>query len=283
MSDLIKIPPTIDDATFRRLVLTALRDGVAVGGINFTGDITFGKVEIDQDTPNANRVVVGSSALPSGAATQTTLASILAKIIAAPSTEAKQDTANALLNILVAALASPATAANQTTGNSTLSTINGKITACNTGAVTVASSALPTGAATQATLAALDAKVTAVNTGAVVIASGAVTSTPATLTRANTSAYATNLVVKNSAGRLFSLAGYNSGPAQFIHIYDAASLPSEATAPAFVLAVPAQASFFFDFGGNALPCSVGIVVGNSSTGPTKTIGSANCFFTALYL
>ncbi len=35
---------------------------------------------------------------------------------------------------------------------STLSTLSGKVTACNTGAVTVSSSALPSGAATQATL-----------------------------------------------------------------------------------------------------------------------------------
>lgn len=41
-----------------------------------------------------------------------------------------------------------ATAANQSTANTTLSTINGKITACDTGSVAIASSALPTGAAT---------------------------------------------------------------------------------------------------------------------------------------
>jgi hypothetical protein len=43
-----------------------------------------------------------------------------------------------------------ATSANQTTGNSSLSSIDGKITACNTGAVVVSSSALPSGAATSA-------------------------------------------------------------------------------------------------------------------------------------
>ena len=45
-----------------------------------------------------------------------------------------------------------ATAALQTTGNNSLNSIDGKVTACNTGAVTVAASALPTGAATNATL-----------------------------------------------------------------------------------------------------------------------------------
>ena len=51
------------------------------------------------------------------------------------------------------------TSALQTTGNSSLSSIDGKITAVNTGAVVVSSSALPTGAATESTLVALSAKV----------------------------------------------------------------------------------------------------------------------------
>lgn len=42
------------------------------------------------------------------------------------------------------------TAARQDTGNTSLSSIDGKITACNTGAVVVSSSALPSGAATSA-------------------------------------------------------------------------------------------------------------------------------------
>lgn len=43
-----------------------------------------------------------------------------------------------------------ATAAKQDTGNTSLSSIDGKITACNTGAVVVSSSALPSGASTSA-------------------------------------------------------------------------------------------------------------------------------------
>lgn len=62
----------------------------------------------------------------------------------------------------------------------TLSTLNGKVTACNTGAVVVSSSALPSGAATEVTLAALDAKVTACNTGAVTVSSSALPTGAAT-------------------------------------------------------------------------------------------------------
>jgi hypothetical protein len=51
----------------------------------------------------------------------------------------------------------------------TLAAMSAKVTACNTGAVVVSSSALPADAATQATLSALNTKVTACNTGAVTI------------------------------------------------------------------------------------------------------------------
>lgn len=71
--------------------------------------------------------------------------------------------------------ASPATTGKQDTGNTSLASIDGKIVACNTGAVTVTTCALPPDAATQTTLAALNGKVTACDTGAVVLATGAAT------------------------------------------------------------------------------------------------------------
>ena len=76
-------------------------------------------------------------------ATQTTLAALLAKVIAAPSTEAKQDAANTLLTAISGYLASGATAANQSSANTKLDTIAAK------------------DFATQTTLAALLAKVIA--------------------------------------------------------------------------------------------------------------------------
>ena len=63
-----------------------------------------------------------------------------------------------------------------TAGNVSHASIDGKVTACNTGAVVVASSALPAGASSEASLAGLSAKVTACNTGAVVVASSALPS-----------------------------------------------------------------------------------------------------------
>ena len=82
-----------------------------------------------------------------------------------------------------------ATSALQGTGNTSLASIDGKVTACNTGNVTVASCALPTGAATSAaqgtgnaSLASIDGKITACNTGAVVVSSCALPTGAATET-----------------------------------------------------------------------------------------------------
>lgn len=61
-------------------------------------------------------------------------------------------------------------------GNASLASVDGKVVACNTGAVVVSSSALPAGAATESSLAAVDAKIVACDTGAVVVASSALPS-----------------------------------------------------------------------------------------------------------
>jgi len=62
------------------------------------------------------------------------------------------DTAgNIQMDIVGNADTTKATSTLQTAGNASLTSVDGKITACNTGAVAVASSALPTGASTEAT------------------------------------------------------------------------------------------------------------------------------------
>ena len=123
----------------------------------------------------------------------------------------------------------------------------------------------------------------AANAGVIV---GAVELAPATTnapTNATTTAYATSLIVKASAGTLYTITGYNSKTsAQFIQIHDSATLPADAAVPKVIFVVPASSNFSFDLSPFGRSFAAGITICNSSTGPTKTIGAADCWFDAQY-
>ena len=110
-------------------------------------------------------VSAASLPLPTGAATETTLASIDSKVLTDTQLRASAlAVSGPLTDTELRASAVPVSMASAPlpTGaatEATLSALNGKVTAVNTGAVVVASSALPTGAATEATLVSIDAKV----------------------------------------------------------------------------------------------------------------------------
>ncbi len=101
------------------------------------------------------------------------------------------------------------------------------------------------------------------------------------LNNANSRAVAASLVVKQNAGLCFGFT-VSSVAAQFILVFDASSLPAESTVPLLSFPVAATSTI-----ANAwIPprgFRNGIVLCNSSTQHTKTIGSADCIFDVQFL
>ena len=103
-----------------------------------------------------------------------------------------------------------------------------------------------------------------------------------TFTPNSRGAYEASRVLKDSAGTLLCLTGYNSKTSsQFIQIFDARTLPANGAAPIATFIVEATSNFSYSVPMPGLQCRFGITVSNSSTGPTKTIGAADCYFTAV--
>lgn len=96
-------------------------------------------------------------------------------------------------------------------------------------------------------------------------------------------AYEASRVVKQKSGVLYGMIGYNSkASTQFIQLFDSAILPPEGAVPKVVISVAASSPFSIDYTQVGRSFKNGIVVCNSSTGPTKTIGSADCWYDVQY-
>ena len=109
----------------------------------------------------------------------------------------------------------------------------------------------------------------------------AVTRLARQLNNANSRAAAASLIVKPDAGLLFGIT-VSSVTAQFIQVFDLTAVPADGVVPLLSFAVTATNQL----GVAWIPprgFNNGIVLCNSSTQHTKTIGSANCIFDAQFL
>lgn len=98
----------------------------------------------------------------------------------------------------------------------------------------------------------------------------------------HSNAYEASRVV-SGPGLLYGLFVYNSNAAtQFIQIHDSATLPPDGAVPALFFPLATVSAYPLSW----LPgrsFQRGIAICNSSTGPTKTIGSGDCFFDVQYV
>lgn len=108
------------------------------------------------------------------------------------------------------------------------------------------------------------------------------TGTAAGASTVNSAAYVNSFQVKATSGTLFEIAGYSSNAsAQFIQLFDSATLPADTAVPMLTFAVAATSNFSFDVPITGLPFTNGLWICNSTTGPTKTIGAADTYFFAV--
>lgn len=104
----------------------------------------------------------------------------------------------------------------------------------------------------------------------------------------NPGGYTASLLAASGGGKMVGFSGYNSlASTQFVLVIDTNKNPPTAGVTAiFVMTVPATSNFNQSWGTGdtgGLPFNTGIVICNSSTAPTLTIGAANCFFSVQYL
>lgn len=94
----------------------------------------------------------------------------------------------------------------------------------------------------------------------------------------HSNALAASITVKSGQAILYGFTVLNTNAsAQFIQVFDARTLPAEGTVPVVVFTVAGSSQL----GVNWIPGRTfrqGVVICNSSTAPTKTIGAADCFF-----
>lgn len=78
---------------------------------------------------------------------------------------------------------------------------------------------------------------------------------------------------------VYGFTVYNTkASAQYLNVFDASTVPADTAVPLFSFPLPAHNGVGFGWPANGRQFQTGLVLCNSSTDATKTIGSADCFF-----
>lgn len=100
---------------------------------------------------------------------------------------------------------------------------------------------------------------------------------PSTRTYGNTS-YVPYRVISKGPVKLYAIIGYNNGPAQFVMIFNKTNAPPT-NGMTGVFSFPVAASNYFSFDLSYYGANLdAVVVCNSTTAQTNTLGSTNCTF-----
>jgi len=112
--------------------------------------------------------------------------------------------------------------------------------------------------------------------------SGPEASTDRKLTDESTAIEASR-IVKDSPGTIYGFSGYSGlAAAQWIQLHDSATLPADTAVPKYSFKVGPSSNFSFDLDPEGDHFENGIVICNSTSHATKTIGAADTMFNILY-
>jgi len=104
------------------------------------------------------------------------------------------------------------------------------------------------------------------------------------LPNATTTALSRSLVVKPTSGLLFGFTVTSTNvAAQWVQVFDLAALPADGVVPLFSVNVAGQSFVSASWLPYPRAFRNGLVICNSTTQGTKTIGAADCLFDVQYL
>jgi hypothetical protein len=89
-------------------------------------------------------------------------------------------------------------------------------------------------------------------------------------------------IISAAPGTLLTLTVLNTkSSSQYIQIHNSATAASNGDVPVFIYPATTATTIEIDKGTNGVDFSAGIYVCNSSTAATRTVGTTDCFFTAV--